>query len=130
MTSLLDTDVIVDVLRQRPAVVRRLETASPDDFAITCVTVAELAHGAERSADPARAHALWRGCIGSYQVLPFDRDAAEHHGRLRHALRHGPIGERDLLIAAIAVANHLTVVTRTAREFGRVPGLRVEAWAT
>lgn len=130
MTSLLDTDVIVDVLRQRPAVVRRLETASPDDFAITSVTVAELAYGAERSADPARAHALWRGFIGSYQVLPFDRDAAEHHGRLRCALRHGPIGERDLLIAAIAVANHLTVVTRNAREFGRVPGLRVEAWAT
>lgn len=66
--------------------------------------------------------------MAPFQVVPFDREAAEHHGRLRFALRHRPIGERDLLIAAIAAANRLTVVTRNIREFGPVPGLRVEEW--
>ncbi len=129
MTRLLDTDVILDALRRRLAVSRRLETSSPDDFRIPSVTVAELAYGAERSGDPARAHAVWRAFVAPFQVVPFDREAAEHHGRLRFALRHRPIGERDLLIAAIAVANRLAVATRNVREFARVPGLRVEEWA-
>ena len=126
---MLDTDVIVDALRRRPAVSRRLEASSPDDFWIASVSVAELVYGAERSGDPARAHAVWRDFVAPFQVVPFDREAAEHHGRLRFALRHRPIGERDLLIAAIAVAYRLAVVTRNIREFGRVPGLRVEEWA-
>ena len=61
-------------------------------------------------------------------VLAFDREAAEVHGDLRHALRHNPIGERDLLLASIAFARGLTVVTANVREFRRVPGLAVEDW--
>src|SRR5574341_758759 len=59
----------------------------------------------------------------------YDRDAAEQHARIRHHLRHRPIGERDLLIAAIALAHDLTLVTHNAAEFSRVPRLRVEDWA-
>ena len=43
-------------------------------------------------------------------------------------LRRRPIGERDLLIASIALAAHLTLVTPNAAEFSRVPKLRVEDW--
>ena len=129
MTRLLDTDMIVDALRGRLGASRRLEASSPDDFRIPSVTIAELFYGAERSANPTRAHAVWRAFVAPFQVVPFDREAAERHGRLRFALRRRPIGERDLLIAAIAVANRLAVVTRNIREFGRVPGLRVEEWA-
>ena len=34
----------------------------------------------------------------------------------------------DLLIAAIALANDLTLVTHNTREFSRVAGLRLEDW--
>jgi tRNA(fMet)-specific endonuclease VapC len=40
-----------------------------------------------------------------------------------------PIGLNDLLIASIALANDLTVVTNNNDEFKRVPGLRVEDWS-
>lgn len=36
-----------------------------------------------------------------------------------------PIGERDLMIAATALANGHDVLTANVREFERVPGLRV-----
>jgi tRNA(fMet)-specific endonuclease VapC len=39
-----------------------------------------------------------------------------------------PIGRNDLLIAAIALARGLTVVTHNTSEFGRVPGLAIEDW--
>jgi tRNA(fMet)-specific endonuclease VapC len=38
------------------------------------------------------------------------------------------IGPNDLLIAATALANDLTLVTHNVREFSRVLGLRVEDW--
>ena len=39
-----------------------------------------------------------------------------------------PIGPYDLLIAGIAMAHNLIVVSRNVSEFSRVPGLRVENW--
>ncbi|MBI4818897.1 MAG: hypothetical protein HY791_21680 [Deltaproteobacteria bacterium] len=38
------------------------------------------------------------------------------------------VGERDLMIAASALAYGHRVVTCDARSFGRVPGLSVETW--
>ncbi|WP_442921628.1 PIN domain-containing protein [Microcoleus sp. Aus8_D2] len=39
-----------------------------------------------------------------------------------------PIGPNDLLIASIALANNLILVTHNTREFSRVEGLRLEDW--
>ncbi len=128
MTWLLDTSTIVDALRRNTAVLTRLGAQSPDDILVSSIAVAELAYGAERSHDPARASVVWREFVAPFAVLPFDREAAEAHGRLRFALRAHPIGERDLLIAAMAHTRSLTLVTGNTREFGRVPGLDVEHW--
>ena len=38
------------------------------------------------------------------------------------------IGPNDLLIASIALANGLTLVTHNTREFSRIPGLKLEDW--
>jgi len=130
VTYLLDTNVLVAAQRGYPAAVEaRLRQLSPDDVCISAVSVAELWYGAARHSDPERRRALWSEYLAPYAVLPFDRAAAELHGELRHQLRHAPIGERDLLIAAIALANRLTMVTGNTREFERVPGLLVENWS-
>jgi tRNA(fMet)-specific endonuclease VapC len=125
---LLDTSVIVAALRRHVTVRGRLAAVSPEDVAVPSVAVAELAYGAERSADPGRARVVWRDFVEPYDVVAFDRAAAEAHGRLRFVLRARPIGERDLLIAATALAHGLTLVTNNTRGFGRVPGLAVEDW--
>src|SRR6266704_1666822 len=66
----------LDALRGRLGASRRLEASSPDDFRIPSVTIAELFYGAERSANPTRAHAVWRAFVAPFQVVPFDREAA------------------------------------------------------
>ena len=38
------------------------------------------------------------------------------------------IGPNDLMIASIALASGLILVTHNTREFGRVPGLKLEDW--
>ncbi len=65
-----------------------------------------------------------------YMTLPFDDNAAQICGEIRADLaRKGtPIGPYDVQIAAIALANNLTLVTHNTREFSRVPNLLLDDW--
>jgi tRNA(fMet)-specific endonuclease VapC len=62
--------------------------------------------------------------------LPFDDCAAEEYGKVRaHLAALGTlIGPNDLMIAAIALANNMVLVTNNTAEFSRVPGLALEDW--
>ena len=130
MRYLLDTNVCVDYLRGRKPVVRRLRDSDPNDLCLSSIVVAELRYGAERSADPARNHALLDGLIPEVPCVDFDLDAAAAYGRLRSRLeqRGEPIGPNDLMIAAHALSLGLILVTDNLHEFRRVEGLRVETW--
>jgi tRNA(fMet)-specific endonuclease VapC len=131
MKWLLDTNVLIHAQRGEPAAVRRrMQEQSPSDLALSAVTIAELWYGALRSADPDVKRGLWSRVVEPYEVLQFDRAAAELHAEVRYELRHSPIGERDLLIAASALAHGLIVVTSNISEFSRVRRLQVEDWTT
>lgn len=126
---LLDTSVCVAILREKPTVVARAAARSPNLLVVASMTEAELRYGAAKSRDPEatfRRTELLLDTLGA--VLPFDRAAARAHTEARLALRQQPIGERDLVIASVALAHGLAVATGNVREFGRVPGLVVEDW--
>jgi len=124
----LDTGTVVDVLRGRSDVAARLAAFSPDDVAVTAMTVAELHYGARRSAEPTRNLAEVERLLAAVRILPFGRRAATTHAAVREATRRQPIGPNDLVVAAIAITVGATLVTSNVREFARVPGLRVESW--
>jgi len=126
----LDTNTCIYALKLEGRVVERLRDHSPDDLGVTIITVAELWFGAQKSARPAAARREMDGFLEPFEVLLFEREAAEAYARSRVALeRMGrPIGERDLLIASIALARGLAVVTHNVSEFKRVPGLKTEDW--
>ena len=69
--------------------------------------------------------------LNPLENFDFDRAAARHCAIPRDTLEKAGmvIGLNDLMIAAIALANDLTVVTNNTGEFNRVPGLRVEDWS-
>jgi tRNA(fMet)-specific endonuclease VapC len=62
--------------------------------------------------------------------LPFDDSCAHTYGRIRAELEHAGtlIGPNDMMIAAVAVAHGLTLVTHNTGEFGRVAGLIFTDW--
>lgn len=74
--------------------------------------------------------ALVSGLLAQFASVPFDDAAAEEYGKLRAYLSSAGqlIGPNDLLIAAIALANGLTLVTHNTAEFSRVPGLTIDDW--
>lgn len=94
------------------------------------MVLGELRYGAERSAAPAREHALIDAFTAPYLSLPFDDAAARIYAEIRAILAAAgtPIGPYDFQIAAIALAHDLILVTHNTKEFSRVPGLNLEDW--
>lgn len=131
MTYLLDTNTCIRFLNPRnSAVPAHLAALKPEEVAICQIVKAELYYGAYKSARRDANLALLAKFFSQFVSLPFDDAAAEAYGRLRAGLaRKGtPIGPNDLMIAAIALASDLTLVTHNTAEFSRVPGLRLEDW--
>jgi tRNA(fMet)-specific endonuclease VapC len=131
MRYLLDTNVCVMYLNGRSASVRdRLHSISIEEMAVCSIVKAELFYGAMRSNNPTQTLKRQQNFLAGFVSLPFDDEVALVCGQIRARLASAgtPIGACDLLIAAIALANNLTLVTHNTREFGRVDGLQVEDW--
>jgi tRNA(fMet)-specific endonuclease VapC len=127
---LLDTNIVIYILKRRPLSVLTTFNQHAGHLAISAVTLAELLHGAEKSAKPAENLATVEDFCSRLEVLPYDAHAAAHYGSIRAALeRQGePIGVNDLHIAGHARSRGLTLVSNNLREFRRVPGLLLENW--
>jgi tRNA(fMet)-specific endonuclease VapC len=129
MLYVLDTDTAVWIIRAKEPFLTRFRAESPADIAIASMTLAELHFGALKSANPSATQvSLLAFLSGILEVLPFNEDAANWHAQFRHATRHQPVGDRDLVIASTAAAHGLTLVTSKTREFSRLPGLQIENW--
>jgi predicted nucleic acid-binding protein len=124
---LIDTSVLIDLERANPALPPDIEGQG---IVISAITASELLDGVERAADEARRArraTFVERILDIVAVLPIDLDVARVHARIwANLLRQGKaIGAHDLLIAATALAHDLPLLTRNAREFTRVEGLRV-----
>jgi len=129
---LLDTNVCIAVIRQRPeSALRRLRGKQVGQVGLSTITLAELEFGAAKSQQPAKARAALREFLLPLEVVTFDEAAADAYGTVRAAMekKGRPIGPLDTLIAAHALALGTVLVTSNTREFRRVPGLSVEDWS-
>lgn len=131
MIYLLDTNTCIGYLTRRSSpIVDKLGSLSPQDVALCDIVKAELYYGAYKGTRLESNLALFREFFNLFVSLPFDSRAAEIHGRIRSRLEAlgTPIGPYDLQIAAIALANKLTLVTHNTSEFSRVENLKLEDW--
>jgi tRNA(fMet)-specific endonuclease VapC len=131
VTYLLDTNACVVYLNGRaPRLRERLRRTTPSEMVVCSVVKAELFYGSRKSKNPAENLQRQQSFLAQYESVPFDDAAAVAYAGLRLHLEVGgtPIGGNDMMIAAIAIANSLILVTHNSREFLRVPRLRVEDW--
>jgi tRNA(fMet)-specific endonuclease VapC len=128
---MLDTNILIYTIRNRPKKVRDAFKKHADYLAMSTVTLGELIYGAEKSAQSVRNLADIEALAARMDVVPFDSQAAIHFGQVRAELAKSGklIGPFDLMIAGHARSRGLILVTNNLREFKRVPGLRVENWA-
>jgi len=130
LNYLLDTNIVIYVIKRRPVEVLEVFNQHAGRMAISAITLAELYHGAEKSAKVAQNLAVVEEFASLLEVLPYTAKASFHYGAIRSALEKAgrPIGVNDLHIAAHARSEGLTLVTNDLGEFVRVPGLLVENW--
>lgn len=126
----VDTDFVIDLGRKDQKALKKLLEFEKNGESVftTVVTVAELYHGANRARDKTRALADVKGDLARFSVLDLSYDSAMLWGELAEKLKSNSIGELDLFIASIALANDQTLITRNKKHFERVPSLNVDGW--
>ena len=127
---LLDTNIVIYVLKRRPIEVLATFNANASRMAISSITLAELFHGAEKSSRVSENLTAIEDFCSRLEVVPYGPKAAQHYGAIRAALEKlgQPIGVNDMHIAAHARSEGLVLVTNNMGEFARVPALEAENW--
>jgi tRNA(fMet)-specific endonuclease VapC len=128
---LLDTNVCIRFLnKSSPELTLKLIGTDPDEIFLCSIVKAELFYGAHKSNNPLKTLKAQKEFCNRFKSLPFDDSAAEVYGEIRSSLEKKGriIGPNDLIIASIAKANDLILITHNGKEFNRVEGLTVEDW--
>ena len=127
---MLDTNIVIYVIKRRPIEVLDIFNRHVGQMCISSITLAELLHGAEKSARIEHNLAVVEDFVSRLTVMEYDTKAASQYGDIRANLeRKGTtIGVNDLHLAGHARSEALTLVTNNMAEFERVEGLRLENW--
>lgn len=130
---LFDTNVLSEVIRKRPsaALLERLRAIPPNAQFTCAICVLEMRYGSRSRKDH---EYFWtrieQEVLSRVNVLEIGYRECVYAGDLWASLRATgkEISFPDLLIAATAIANGLTLVTRNVKHFEGIPRLKVENW--
>ena len=132
MRYLLDTNICIYLIKKHPTeVLERFRQHSPQDVAISTITLFELRYGIEKSQYRQRSEGALAKFLLPLNLIDLDSSSAIEAAIIRAQLEKigTPIGPYDLLIAGLARSRGMTLVTNNTKEFERVVGLRLENWA-
>jgi tRNA(fMet)-specific endonuclease VapC len=124
---LLDTSIIVAILRKEPSLQERL--AGVEGIFVPSTVLGELYYGARISGRTEENLRQIDEFVAGGTFLDCDADTSRQYSQIKNELRMKgrPIPENDIWIAATARQYDLILVTRDAH-FGEVDGLIVETW--
>ena len=123
---LLDSNAVIALMNGNQRFIRQIKKHVATDICVASITLHELYVGSCKS--QRRAENLARIAVLNLEVLPFDAQDACHALGLGRAAARTPIGPLDVLIAGVALARGLMLVTHNTREFDRVTNLRLTDW--
>ena len=128
MAYLFDTGTLAEVLRSVPSrnLVRRLTSVPSRDRWTSVITVSQILVAARKTRSPKVMQDVIR-LVAAVKVAPFDMLAAQSFAKFQATV--AAEGDTDdVMIAAVAVTNDFTLVTRRPGDFAKFPHLRVEDW--
>jgi len=126
----LDTNYIIAVLRDDPQAVEKIKglEAAEEKISTSAINLLELYKGIYRSNRPEKTAGL-EDFLANITILNIDPAASKTAARITQELgsEGQALSEMDVLIAAAAIANNETLVTRD-EHFKRIKQLRIETW--
>lgn len=130
MDYLLDTTILIDLLRQKKDVWNFIADHSKDKFMTSAICEAEVWEGVyrEKEANFDKKKKVLEDLLASlFQIVPFDSKQAKISGQIRASLSiKGDLpGDIDVLIGAATMANDAILLTKNVKHFSRIPGLEV-----
>lgn len=128
MAWLIDTNIAIHLRDGHPAITERMRELALRP-SVSIVSEVELENGvhAEPRHAPARRAAVDL-MLANMTVHPFDADALAAYRSTLVAIGYSRPRVLDRMIAATAMARHLTLITMNGRDFRDIPGLRLEVW--
>ena len=126
----LDTTFFADLFRKNPAAEKKLyELANKTEgVSTTVMTIAELYYGAFKSKNILDEMKNVESVLNNFQILEMNPEGAKKFGEILSLMekKGQTIPDRDILIGAISLSKgEQTIVTRNAKDFMRIPGLKV-----
>lgn len=118
-------------MNKRPAeVINKFKRFELGEIGISTITVSELRYGVAKSTYREKNEVRLEEFLVPLEILAYDQTAANVYGEIRFQLekRGQPIGPLDLLIAAHAMSQDLTLITNNDEEFKRIKRLKIENW--
>ncbi len=127
----LDTDLLVAILRGKEDARKIVaEIDEEKKGATTAINAFEIFYGANISKRKNDNLKEASKLLERLAVFPMDLSSSRSAASISASLatKGETIDYRDAMIAAIAIENSLTLVTRNKSHFGRIRGLDVEEW--
>ncbi|PKP59946.1 MAG: PIN domain nuclease [Candidatus Altiarchaeales archaeon HGW-Altiarchaeales-1] len=128
--KILDTDILVAILRGKKDTQDLLDYLSSEDITTTSITAFELYYGAFKSERASENIKEVDSLLSSYSIINFDKKSSKAAGEIYSKLEISGlnIGLRDVLIGAICIVNNATIITRNVKHYSRIEGLNIEKW--
>src|SRR5882762_3300156 len=122
MPYLVDTDVLIDVSRNNEAAIDFLDQLD-DSWAMSIITALELIVGARNKREVNQIDQL----VAVYSAIPLTTEIGNSsYGLLRQFAKSHGLRALDSLIAATAIEENLTLVTRNKKHFRMISNLKLE----
>ena len=130
MAYLIDIDTIIFALRKDESVLAKFEENKYIPISISMITYAELVFGAKRSQNEQKNMIKVNHIREIYPIEELNEGVMEVFADIKAKLfdKGIRIEDMDLLIAATAIYNELTLVTNNTKHFENIPNLSLENW--
>ena len=130
MAYLIDTDTIIFALRGDKNVLAKFEENKNLPISISMITYAELIFGAKRSQNEQKNMIKVNHIRDISAIEDLNEGVMEVFADVKAKMfeKGIRIEDMDLLIAATAIYNELTLVTNNTKHFENIPNLKLENW--